>query len=164
MKWFTRGWQAGEFSEAETERIRHSYWEHIRSISARLEPAVAKLACEINLHDAIIEQVHVYAHEQRLVLSLVAGDQQGGYREVVLEYFGVEIGARYLDMLRQRCRDRETEILYDEIDIDQDGKYVHGLLFWPEGEVSIWFKHLKLASGARADRRTLLSGAFVEHD
>ena len=74
------------------------------------------------------------------------------------------IGDHYMDVLRTRARDRETELLYDEVDVEQDGTYVHRLLFWPEGEISIAFKHLKLSSAARADRRTFLSGSFIEHD
>jgi hypothetical protein len=164
MKWLTRGWHEGEFTDAESEQTRRAYWQHVERIAPGLEPSVAELARKTNLHDAIIEVVHVYQREQRLVLTVVAGDQQAGYQAITLDYLGVKIGDHYMDVLRRRSRDRETELLCDEVDVEHDGGYVHRLLFWPEGEVSIAFEHLKMSSAARADRRTFLSGSFVEHD
>jgi hypothetical protein len=164
MKWLTRGWAEGEFSDTEAEQMLRAYREHVEQIAPALEPFVAKLALETNLHDAIIEVVHVYDQGRRLVLSLVAGDQQAGYQGITLDYRGVEMDHHYMDVLRRRSRERETAILYDEVDAEPDGTFVHRLLFWPEGEIAIAFKHLTLSSAAREDRRTFLSGSFLEHD
>lgn len=164
MKWLTRGWHAGEFTDVESEEILRAYRQHIEQILPRLEPAVVELARSINLHDAIIEQVHLHKQERRLVLSVVAGDLQVGYQAITLDYVGVEIGHHCMDVLKRRANDRQTELLYDEVDVDNDGTQVHRLLFWPEGEISITFMHLKLSSAARDDRRTFIGGSFVEHD
>lgn len=164
MKWLTRGWAEGEFSDEEHEKILRAYWQHVEQIASRLDPAITQLARKTDLHDAVIEDVRAHWQEQRLVLSVIAGDQQAGYRLITLEYLGVQMGEHYRDILKRRSLDRQSAILYDEVDVEQDGSYVHRLMFSPEGELSIWFKQLNVSTEPRADRRTFLGGSYVEHD
>jgi hypothetical protein len=54
-------------------------------------------------------------------------------------------------------------ILYDEVDFElEDGEPVlsHRLLFWPEFELTIDFRELRLERSPRSDRRVDLSGVF----
>ncbi len=160
MKYFTRGWTNGELSDKEAEGMPELYRKHISEISPRLPPSIAKLAA-INLHDTIIEQVRLNEKAKTFSFVLVAGDLQRGYWGVDLKYSGVQIGDSYLQILRERTRDRETCILYDELDAEDDGHFVHRLLFWPQGEISIWFLELAVNETRREDRRVHLGGSFI---
>lgn len=68
-------------------------------------------------------------------MGRVIGSDRAGYRTVVLTYLGALLGTRRVETLRMVARDRETEILYDEVDIDDDdGLLIHRMLFWPRHE------------------------------
>ena len=61
------------------------------------------------------------------------------------------------------ARDRETEILHDEVDLAiEEGEpvFTHRLLFWPELELTIDFRALELERSPCSDRRVELNGAF----
>ena len=49
-------------------------------------------------------------------------------------------------------------MLYDEVDINDDGLLVHRLLFWPREEVTIDFRELELAVEAREDCQSISAG------
>ena len=57
---------------------------------------------------------------------------------------------------------RETELLYDEVDVGEDGTLVHRILFWPSEEVTIEFASLTVRTWPVPDRRVLLRGGFFE--
>ena len=58
-------------------------------------------------------------------------------------------------------RDRNTEILRDEVDRDDvTGELEHRIIFWPDGEIAIPFRELSLTRAPREDRRCYLGGAF----
>ena len=132
--------------------------------SPRFSPAVAQLANEIELHDAIIEIARWSPQSRTLTLLLVCGDLQRGYSAVEIRYSGVELGKRSVDVLRSRAKDRESQVLYDEVDFDEEGQLVHRLLFRPEGEISIWFRELTIHSSHRADRRVQMVPFFIEEE
>jgi hypothetical protein len=71
------------------------------------------------------------------------------------------LGKHRLDSLRKAAHDREACILYQEVDIDDDGTLAHRLLFWPSEEVTIEFRELEYACTPRDDCRVTLGGAFV---
>ncbi len=56
-----------------------------------------------------------------------------------------------IPFLQGCAQDRQTEVLYDEVDLE-DGDYVHRILFWPEGEIAIVFRSLQIVRTPRADR------------
>jgi hypothetical protein len=56
---------------------------------------------------------------------------------------------------------RDACVLYQEIDITDDGALAHRLLFWPSDEVTIEFNELEYVCAPRNDRRVTLGGAFV---
>lgn len=161
MKYFTRGWIDGEYSDEESERITASYWEHVRALSTQFTPGVARLANDVGLHDAIIQRVRLQSGG-RLSLQLVCSIPETGCCDVQLRYSGVQIGDSYVQVLRDRSRDRDTCILESEVDIDSRRTYVHRMLFWPEGEISIWFKNVVVDKARRRDWRVLLNGYFID--
>jgi len=72
------------------------------------------------------------------------------------------LGRDRVSSLRRAALDRETEVLHQEVDIDDD-VLVHRLLFAPREEVTLDLRELELKVAARQDRRVYLGGAFVEH-
>jgi hypothetical protein len=164
MRYFTRGWANGELGDA-GEQIAEAYRRRLDEITPRLPESARVLAREINLHDAIIERVRWCPATRELSLELVAHVDRAGYRTIALTYLGALLGEQRLETLRMVARDRETEILYDEVDIDDDDNddlLVHRLLFWPRDELTIDFRELRLEVTPRDDKRVTLGGAFVE--
>jgi hypothetical protein len=160
MRYFTRGLVNGELSEVEEAAAEESYARRIAEISLALTPDLVWLASG-PLHAAIIERVTWHPEQQRLRLELVAGDQGVGYQSVILTYDGVQIGDAQLATLGDLVRDRETEVLYTEIDEDSDGLTVHRFLFWPRDELTISFKAVGVTRRDRPDGRVELKGGLL---
>jgi hypothetical protein len=162
MRFLSRGWADGDLSEQECDRARAEYAARLDEIWERLPSSMRKLAREVSLHDAVIERVVWTPASKELLIVLVAGTRERGYQGVSLTYRGALLGPRRVESLRRAAMDRETEVLYDEVDIDDGGLLVHRILFWPREEVTVDFQELELAVEARADRRAPLGGAFIE--
>lgn len=141
--------------------MREAYRRRLDEIDAQLSEPARALARTVSLHDAIIEQACWHPASKELTLTLVA-ENSSGCRTVTLTYRGALLGTRRVDTLRNVARDRETEILYDEVDIDVDGMLVHRILFSPRDELTIDFEELQLEVTPRNDTRVYLRGAFVE--
>jgi uncharacterized protein DUF4085 len=137
------------------------YHAHLEAISARLPDPVVALAREVNLHDAVIERVEWEPANAQLVLRLVT--RAGGSNQAVtITYSGAMLGEHRLDTLRNAARDRKTEILYSEVDVDEEGVLAHRLLFWPRDELTIEFGALTLDVQPRADDLVRLGPFFLE--
>lgn len=163
MRYFTRGWANGELDDAEGGRVVEAYQRRLEAIMPRLPAPARVLAREVSLHDAIIESVRWHPAAKELTLTLATVDPSG-YHTVALTYRGALLGVERVRTLREVARDRETEVLYSEVDIDDDGLLAHRMLFWPRDELTIDFGELGLEVTSRDDRRVSLGGAFVEVD
>jgi hypothetical protein len=164
MRYFSRGWANGELDDDEDKRAMDAYARRLDTITPRLPDPARKLARDVGLHDAIIGSVLWRPAVQELTLTLATGTSETGYYTVTLTYVGAMLGVRRVDTLRAVARDRETEVLYHEVDIEDDGLLVHRLLFWPRDELTIDFRELRLQVTPRADRRVEPGRAFVEDD
>lgn len=169
MRYFTRGWQAGELDDAESEAVCLAYQARLAAITPQLPEALRRLARELDVHDGIIDRVRWYPRRRVLVLVLVCGafDASGrvsGDVEARIEYRGAQLGEQRVRTLQRVATSRETEVLYDEVDLNDDGSFAHRLLFEPADELTIDFTALDLAIRARADRRVALLGSFVVDD
>jgi hypothetical protein len=164
VRYFTRGWATGELDDDEHTRVLDAYARRLEAIERRLPESMRRLAHEVNLHDALIEQIRWRSSARELVLELVAGDIQAGYQTVKLRYVGALLGRARMETLRAVACSRETSILYDEVDIDDKGELTHRLLFEPRDELTIDFAELRLEVRPRADRRVHLGRAFREDD
>jgi hypothetical protein len=162
VRFFTRGWHRGELSDEESERTVRDYHAHLQAISARLPDPMMALAREVTLHDARIERVEWEPANAQLVLRLVTTWPSGGSQAVTITYSGAMLGEHRLDVLRNVARDRETEILASEVDVDEEGVLAHRLLFWPRDELTIEFGALTLEVRPRADDRVRLGPFFLE--
>jgi len=161
MRYFTRGWANGDLDDAEFEHAGVAYDQRLAAIVPRLPAALQELA-RTSLHDAILERVRWNPTARRLQVSFVAGLQQSAPITVGATYEGAMLGERRIEALRNAARDREATVLYDEIDLAEEGHFVHRLLFWPREEVTIDFAALRLEVVPRADSRVELGAAFVE--
>jgi hypothetical protein len=163
VKYFTRGWANGEHDDEESDRIRSDYARHFASIAPRLPPALRELHVP-SLHDALIEQVRWQPSQKQLTIAFLAWREGTPMRPVRLRaiYGGALLGEYRVETLRGVARDRESCVLYDEVDVADDGLFVHRILFSPRDEIGIDFATLELAVEARVDSRIELQPAFVE--
>jgi hypothetical protein len=70
-----------------------------------------------------------------------------------LSYHGVRIDLLDRAVLGIIARDSQTEALYDEVDVFDDGVFVHRLLFWPYyREIHVVFSSLSIARMPSSDR------------
>lgn len=162
MRYFTRGWANGELGEAEVQEKVRAYQQHLRAIDGRLSKSARLLAHEVHLHDAVIERTRWNPSDARLTLSLVTKGSEPC--SVELTYLGALLGVRPLEALAAASRDREAELLYDEVDLDDDGLFLHRLLFWPREELTITCRDMHLNIEARADARIALGPSFLVED
>jgi hypothetical protein len=163
VRFFTRGWASGELPDDEYEETVRAYSAHLKTISAVLPDQVVVLAREVNLHDAVIERAEWAPAENRLALRLVTGPASvKGSQSLSLTYSGAMLGERPLETLRAAARDRATEILYSEVDCDEQGVLMHRLLFWPRDELTIAFRSLSLEVHDRDDDRVHLGPFFLD--
>jgi len=121
-----------------------------------------RLAREVSLHDGLLESVRWSSKKKLLKLDLVCGQLERGYSLVELTYGGALLGEQRSNALKRAALSRETERLYDEVDISEDGLLCHRILFWPNEEVTLDFSELEMSSSPRPDRRVELLGAFCE--
>ena len=152
MKYFSRAWASGEIDPEEAEKIRRAYWDHVDRLLPRCSEEVAELAISVNLHDAILRHVFVDREAEKLRIELICGDLQAGYRDIDLSYSGLPRDEPMLAILKERARDRQSAILYDEVDMDEQDRFVHRILFWPEGEIAIGFTTVAIRQTSREDR------------
>lgn len=164
MRYFTRGWANGELTEEEGETVCRAYEARLTEISPGLPPSMARLLRGASLHDAIIESVRWMPSRAELRLVLVCGSSEVGYQGIHLTYRGAMLGERRIESLRNAANNREACLLYDEIDVAEEGMLTHRLLFWPSEEVTIEFSELDYVSVPRDDCRVTLAGAFVVQD
>ena len=162
MRYFTRGFTNGELDDDESDRVVAAYRQRLVDIAPRLAGAMLQLARDVDVHDAIIESVQWTPDSNELAVTLVAGAGERGCRSIALAYTGARLGRERIESLRRAALHRETQVLYREVDVDDDGLMVHRLLFWPCEEVTIEFDALRLDVAVREDSRVRLRGAFVE--
>lgn len=164
MRYFTRGHANGEHSDAEYDEVVASYRRHLEEISAALPLPLRSLATDISLHDAVIERITWQPATGALAIALVAFrvGVPNAYDSVVLEYGGAMLGEARVDSLRAVARDREAQILDFEVDIDdEDGRFIHRLLFWPREEVAIDFRTFDCQVTPREGFAVELGGSFL---
>lgn len=156
MQWLTREWHAlgeGAIDDPAYDRPAQAYLAHNRRIAEQLPAVLRPLVGEaddlghLTLHDGRVEQWGFVPPDCRLTLQVVCGDLQLGYRRVTLEYCGdVEIDGASVDDIDRWLSDPATELLYDEVDRADDGRYEHRHLLWPKGEFGVRCRKLKLTS------------------
>ncbi|UOE25502.1 hypothetical protein [Agromyces soli] len=142
MNWLTRAWATGGLDDEEWEAHLRAYRRHCAEVRPRLSGGAELLLDGINLHDA---QIHSFEHgtDGSLAMRALIGDLQVGYSFIELTFVDAEVRL-------EAGRDGEelsltgpgVEIHYDEIDVQPDGRFVHRVLLWPDGEYEVTFSAL----------------------
>jgi hypothetical protein len=152
MKWFTAESRYTD-DEADWDKRVAEYERHLEDLTPDLSDGAEQLPT-INVHDG---QVQRWDHEpgQLFRLVLLIGDLQRGYESLKLEDTDADAtGSGHADQATQTLAEPGVEVVYDEIDRAGDGRYEHRVLFWPDGELTIRFRSLRISRDpAAADQR-----------
>ena len=152
MKYFTSEWRNGDMSDLEVERVRANY-RHLQARIAPLLPFNAQeLSTAVNLHDGLVVQFALSRKKSEFVIRLICGDLQTGYYDMTLRYIGALTKTMDTAALRAIAADRNSQLLYDEIDIDGNGFIHHNMSFYPKGEIEVVFKDVSITKRAQMDR------------
>ena len=152
MKYFTREWATGKLTDDEWRERDAAYQNLLDALLPHLPSAVAEIATEISLNDALVRRVTLRRAEHWIRLEFLCGYQQRGYFDLSLIYTNVDFGFLDIRELASIARDPRTEVLYTEVDLVADGVYEHRILFWPRGEMTLRFRELQVRRKARNDR------------
>lgn len=152
MKWFSHDWHQGRLSEAQFDEVRRAYAAHERWLLARVPDAVAELM-GVSLHDGQVRSFGMA--DGTFTWRILVGDLQRGYEWLTIDYSDAEVVGGIEEVAALDLTGHEAELLDDELDILDDGRFEHRVLVWPEGEVWIRFRDLALARepAGPSDRR-----------
>lgn len=119
-----------------------AYRRHCADVRPRLSGGAERLLDGINLHDA---QIHSFerGRDGNLAMRALIGDLQVGYEFIELTFMDAEVRLQAgHDGEELSLTARGVEIHYDEIDVQADGRFVHRVLLWPDGEYEVTFTAL----------------------
>ena len=140
MKYFTKEWCFGDLDDDVVEERLEKYREYIKNIYSGLPFVLKILAKDLNLHDGIIKKI-TYSNT-KFMLEGIFGDLQIGYFFLKIKY--LNIFPIFNSHLISVFKNKTLEILSDEIEIVQEGHYIHKLLFSTKQEIEIAFKDLAI--------------------
>jgi hypothetical protein len=154
MKFYTKKWYQGKLPHRESELIVKKYNQYFRKVLSKIPTLFRHHIKNLNLHDGLIDQFVIDKSKKEICLSLICGDNQRGYSKVEIKYKEPQGVGAATHKIRKLLQNRDTEILYDEFDLSNDGRFIHRYLFWPEFiELKISFKSLNVQSHPKQNRR-----------
>jgi hypothetical protein len=154
MKWYTRQWQRGDLSDAESDRRDVEYRAYVASIADRIPPHLLSFALPENEHMSVDDGYLDLAEFDagRVLLRLVNGSLQSGYGHFEIEMTGVTSIEPGADELRPILASPGTEFLRQEVHLLDDVAIEVAFLLWPEGEFAVRCSDLRTAWRATASR------------
>lgn len=138
MKYLTRDWYDG----GHDDDVYFAYRRYLTGISERLTAPLLALALS-DLHDARFLDVEHDAEARVLTLRLRTGFRRIGYADLHLRYEDAELLATDGDPAALLAAP-QTEVIYHEVDVRDDGRFEHRLLLSPRGQLTIAFNHLRI--------------------
>ena len=153
MNFFTPEWHRGDAEEHPAEK----YQEHLAPLLSQWPSDVQTLAARINLHDGLIRELSWNTDEATLFLDLRCGDNQLGYFDLDLHYFGVLFSPLEWACLLTLNANKNGSALYDEVD-EEDGRFVHRILFMASRRVRRPRRY-RVPRQMRVSRRSMVSRA-----
>jgi hypothetical protein len=178
MRWLTRQWHGqgpdaehlAVLTDAEGEALAAAYRAHNEALRPQLPVTLRRFMGEpdelgyADLHDAVLDW-WALDEPRSLTLALVCrayAAQLGadgfleeiGYRRLVIQYRGrVELVGTGEADLHRWLDDMDTEFLYDEVDLVDDGRFEHRHLLWPRGEFGVRFEDVGVIATAPVPAR-----------
>jgi hypothetical protein len=149
MRWLDRDWVSGKLDDAEWNRRLEDYLEHREEVRPLLRNG-AELLDARNLHDAQIRSFDV-RDDGTIATRALVGDLQVGYAFLDFVYRDARVCTDPDDLLPLN---EGVEILYDEVDAEDDGRFVHRVLLSSIGHYEVSFGALSETStpATAADR------------
>jgi len=128
-------------SDAQVEEVLRDYHRHVDDLRARLGDRPRALL-DLNLHDGQVQSFIL--SPPSFTWRVLIGDLQRGYEFVSVRYDDAEVvgGQEGLDDLK--LTEPGSEILYDELEELPEGRLIHRVLVWPEGEVWVRFSDVHI--------------------
>ena len=140
MKWFSRDWAEGRLTEAQVEYVQDDYAAHVAGLRTQA-PDLADLL-DLDLHDG---QVREWAlAENGFRWRLLVGDLQRGYEHATIDYDGAQVVGGPAELEALGLDSPDLEVLYDEVDAAPNGRHLHRVLLWPEGELWLHFDSVRV--------------------
>jgi hypothetical protein len=128
-------------SDAQAEEVKQEYQEHLATLRPRLHGAAAILL-DLSLHDGQVQSYNCDADSFQW--RILIGDLQRGYEFVMIRYDGAEVVGGEPGLADLNLTKRMTELLYDELELLPDGRLIHRVLVWPDGEVWVRFNSVEV--------------------
>ena len=152
MRFFPRGFRSGELLEDVDPRQRHAdYLQYLGNLTPQLPSDALDLSRTVNLHDGLLRRYQVDQAARTIDLRFRAGDQQVGYFDLDVHYLDAAVDPPSDKVLRRALGAPRYELLDDEFDAAA-ARWVHRLLFSPDGEPAITFGGLTWSHSPRRDR------------
>ena len=154
MRWYTDEAYAGD--HAAWDRMLTAYSSHVARLGERLPPDLATLATDpaLNMHDASVHTMHVDLDRGTLDMVVFLYDRTAlifrfedfnfrgpGGSEDDLRSIAYAIGATYT---ADGWNSARTQILAQEVDVAEDGRYALRLRLWPFYEFEILFRAISM--------------------
>jgi hypothetical protein len=131
MRFFPPETSFAKANPLEYDAARAAYQRHVDLVAPKLPPSLLSLARgSLNLQEASVRRcTFEEAKDQvRLLLTLHAGAAE---QVVELVYEGVDPEALDVETLTAFATEPQSEVLYDEVDVLDNGAYAHRILFSP---------------------------------
>ena len=159
MEFFTKKWFLGKLPENESKRRLQEYKNYLKKIFPKLPITLRSFALKFELHDGLLEKCTINQFEKTLQFDLICGDLQKGYFRLKMVYLDVDLNKKLIIKLKALIKNTSSEILYDEIGLVLDKKFVHRILFWPDFiELDMNFSNLKVEANKLNKRLISFSG------
>jgi hypothetical protein len=152
MRFFTRDWCNGEMADEESEKVVSNYWSYFDSISEKFPYNILDFAKEISIHDGLIRRIIVDRKLTSVHLLLRCGNLQDSYFDLDISNSGVVFNLSDISAFESLSKNNESEILYDEFDIESNRLYVHRIIFHPEHEISVIFSSFSYLKTSKSSR------------
>ena len=147
MQYFTPEW-AWDMPDEEVDAVRESYWRHIASLSLSADPHQLANA---NLHDGLVLD---FICADSLFLRLRGGDLQRGYSDIEIAYVNPSISREDLETLRTVVGRPDIELLYDEVDVEEQ-RLVHRMLLSSTAEVEVRCQDVRVSENPVCSRKAV---------
>ncbi len=160
MKYFTLDWYHAVDDNFDRDRsASQQYTRHLEEMQGVLPADVLALARLPGVEDALVVKVRHDRARQILSLTLRAGYIGIGYYDLILNYQGAEItheDEQVLALVARTTRDsrrHESDLARHELDMAEDGRIEHSMLFHPGRSFTIHCETLVWVWLPRRDRK-----------
>lgn len=160
MEYFTEEAMHWDGPPGRAKAVFDAYKAHLARLWPHLSPEMQALT-EIDLQDGLLRQIVLDRRAATTILRLRCGCFQtfegvpAGYFDLDIRYRQIALTPAGVEQLQEAARDRRTEVLYDELDREPEGVFVHRLLCDGEErshEMTIRFHTLELVRTPREQR------------